>query len=544
MNLCRKIALLIAATISAAVAVANPPKMVVNIVVGAMRAEDLNRYKGGFGEGGFKRLMNGVSYAAGEYNFMQTNTVATLATLTTGAQPSTHGIVADHWYDYVNNKRIDLISDRSVAGFGYNDGNGRYSPLNLLAPTLGDALYASSSDSRVVTVALDPLSAVVAGGKQGVAFWMEPLRLTWSSSTHYMISLPAWIEEYNRSHINISFIDTWSLVRPSTTYVNRRRGVVNIPSAKRNSQQVPLKTIGLTPVFTPEKASDMLAYTPAGTTATFAFAKQLLTKYHLGEDGSPDILNIILDAPRNIAEAYGPESLEYEDMLYRTDDAIAEFLTFLFAQVNERDVLVILTSDHGTSPSYDASPKPMERINMLQSEVIINGFLNARHGQGSWVTEITNRSIWLNHVLIYNKGLNLAEIQEEVASFVMQFRGVSHSLSSTAMRSSYFGSGYGEKMQNGFYPRRSGDVVLNLIPGWIELDNRRRSMSGSMYGYDTNVPLLFYGNGLPNRRIDSVVDMTSVAPTIAARLGIMPPAANEGNQLQEVTPITTTTKRD
>lgn len=540
MNLCRKIALLIAAIISTAVAVANPPKVVVNIVVGAMRAEDMNRYHNGFGEGGFKRLMRGVSYAAGEYNFMQTTTPATLATLTTGAQPSTHGIVADHWYDYVSNKRIDLIYDRSVAGFGYNDSNGRYSPTNLLAPTLGDALHASSPESRIVTVALDPVSAIVSGGRQGVAYWLEQSRLTWTSSTHYMISLPAWVEEYNRSHINMSFIDAWSLVRPTSIYVNRRRGVVNIPTAKRNSQQTTLKTIGLTTVFTPEKASDMLAYTPAGVSATFAYAKQLFTKYHLGEDNAPDILNIVLDAPRNIAEAYGPESLEYEDMLYRTDDALAEFLTYLFAQINEQDVLVVLTSDHGTSPSYDAAPKPMERINMLQSEVIINGFLNARHGQGSWVTEITNRSIWLNHVLIYNKGLNLAEVQEEVASFVMQFRGVSHTLSSTAMRSSYFGSGYGEKMQNGFYPRRSGDVVLNLMPGWIEQDNRRRSMSGSMYGYDTNVPLLFYGNGLPHRRVDSIEDMTSVAPTIAARLGIMPPAANEGEQLEEVTQASTT----
>lgn len=540
MNFCRKIALLIAAIISTAVAVANPPKVVVNIVVGAMRAEDMNRYHNGFGEGGFKRLMRGVSYAAGEYNFMQTTTPATLATLTTGAQPSTHGIVADHWYDYVSNKRIDLIYDRSVAGFGYNDSNGRYSPTNLLAPTLGDALHASSPESRIVTVALDPVSAIVSGGRQGVAYWLEQSRLTWTSSTHYMISLPAWVEEYNRSHINMSFIDAWSLVRPTSTYVNRRRGVINIPSAKRNSQHTTLKTIGLTTVFTPEKASDMLAYTPAGVSATFAYAKQLFTKYHLGEDNAPDILNIVLDAPRNIAEAYGPESLEYEDMLYRTDDALAEFLTYLFAQINEQDVLVVLTSDHGTSPSYDAAPKPMERINMLQSEVIINGFLNARHGQGSWVTEITNRSIWLNHVLIYNKGLNLAEVQEEVASFVMQFRGVSHTLSSTAMRSSYFGSGYGEKMQNGFYPRRSGDVVLNLMPGWIEQDNRRRSMSGSMYGYDTNVPLLFYGNGLPRRRVDSIEDMTSVAPTIAARLGIMPPAANEGEQLEEVTQASTT----
>ncbi len=537
----RKILCIAVALLSSLPLVAKQPKLVVNIVVGAMRAEDLNRYHDGFGEGGFKRLMGGVKYAAGEYNFMQTNSSATLATLTTGAQPSTHGVVSDHWYDYVSNKRIDLIYDRSVAGFGYSNSDGRYSPVNLIAPTLGDALYSASPESRIVTVALNPLSSVVMGGYKGIAFWMEPSRLLWSSSTHYIISLPAWIEEYNRSHINISFIDTWFTSRSVEQYINRRRAVINFPATKRSTPQ-PIKAIGITPAFEPSKPCDIIGYTPAGNAATFAFAKQLLTKYHLGEDNAPDILNIVLDAPRNVAEAYGPESIEYEDMLYRTDDAIAEFLTYLYAQIDSQDVLVVLTSDHGTSPSYDASPKPMERSNMLQSEVIINGFLNARHGQGSWITDITNRSIWLNHVLIYNKGLNLAEIQEEVASFAMQIRGVSHSLSSTAMRSSYFGSGYGEKMQNGFYPRRSGDVVLNFMPGWIEQDNVRRSMSGSMYGYDTNVPLIFYGCGLPKADIATIEDMTSVAPTLATILGIQPPAASEGKPLHGVLQMIYTTK--
>ena len=96
----------------------------------------------------------------------------------------------------------------------------------------------------------------------------------------------------------------------------------------------------------------------------------------------------------------------------------------------------------------------------------------------------------------------------------MQFRGVSHALSATAMRTSYFGSGYARKMQNSFYPRRSGDVIINLMPGWIEEHDHKRSSSGSMYGYDTRVPLIFYGAGILPRQIDRPVDMTAVAPTL------------------------------
>ncbi|MDE5636969.1 MAG: alkaline phosphatase family protein, partial [Alistipes sp.] len=488
-------------------------------VVSSMRAEDIYRYRAGFGEGGFLRLASGVRYTSGEYDYMQTTTPVSLATLSTGALPSTHGVVSDHWFDYVDNRRIDLIVDRSVAGFGYTGMDGRFSPANLLAPTLGDALFAASADSRTVTVALEPSSAIVFGGQQGVAYWMEPSRIMWSSSTHYMLNLPAWVEDYNRTRINASLLsDSWPLLRRPSVYVNRRRAVVELPAAKRNEQPA-IKTVGITAAVTPYTGYDRLRYTPAGNAAVLGFAKQLLTKYALGADAVPDVLNIVLDAPRFIAECYGPESLEAEDMYYRLDEELAEFLTYLFAQIKPEETLVVLTSDHGTSPSFDAAPKAAGRINLLQSEVIVNGFLNARHGQGDWVTSVHDRSIWLNRDMIYNKGLNLADVQEEVAAFVMQFRGVSHALSSAAMRSSYFGNGYGAKMQNGFYPRRSGDVVLNLMPGWTEESDSRRSDSGSMYGYDTRVPLLFYGWALPQRVVTRRTPMTSVAPTVAAVLG-------------------------
>ena len=201
--------------------------------------------------------------------------------------------------------------------------------------------------------------------------------------------------------------------------------------------------------------------------------------------------------------------------------------------LSERGHTVVITSDHGTSPSYDAGIVERDRFNAAQFQVIVNSFLCAQHGPGEWVVDYEDNNLYLNHTLIYNKGLDLAAIQNEAATFAMQFRGVSHALSSTAMRSSYFGSGYGEKMQNSFYPRRSGDVVVNLMPGCIEERPDVRSKSGSMYGYDTTVPLVLYGGGIPARRVGRSVDMTSVAPTLAYLLDIPEPAASEGTVLEE-----------
>ena len=165
----------------------------------------------------------------------------------------------------------------------------------------------------------------------------------------------------------------------------------------------------------------------------------------------------------------------------------------------------------------------------------MNGFLNARYGMGDWVLEYEDKSLYLNHNLIYERGLTLAEVQNEAAIFAMQFRGVSHAMAATTMRTSYFGSGYARMMQNGFYPRRSGDVVLNLMPGWIEEREGCVSLSGSMYGYDTCVPLIFYGTGVAAGEVARRVEMTSVAPTLARIAGISAPAASEGTVLGELT---------
>ena len=99
------------------------------------------------------------------------------------------------------------------------------------------------------------------------------------------------------------------------------------------------------------------------------------------------------------------------------------------------------------------------------------------------------------------------------------------------MAKSYFGSGYGRKIQNGFYPRRSGDVIVNLMPGWIIEMDQTRSTSGSLYRYDTHVPLVIWGGGYTAKKINNKVDMTSLAATQALMLGISIPSAAEGDEL-------------
>ncbi len=499
---------------------AERPRLVVQLVVGSMRADDLDRYADNFGDDGLRRLMHGGTRCEARYDFQQTVSPVALATLTTGARPSTHGVIGLRWRDYVKNEVVELVRGR----------NG-ISPHNLFAPTLGEALAAEEPESRIVTVAVEPESAVVMAGKAGDVYWMEPMRCNWTTSAWYDPELPEWVRRFNSERFNLSYLQQeWRTLLDRSRYRNRRRfDIVPVPQSREE------RRAGHRPEVKPEGDLDRMSYSPAGNTAVLGFAKLAVAQYGLGRDTTPDLLNICLDASRRIGEAYGPESVEVEDMYYRLDRDVADLLTFLDAQIGSGSYVVVLVSDHGTSPSYDAGERVRDRFNTRQFEVIVNSFLNIRYGVGDWLLEYEEKCLYLDHNLIYERGLDLASVQNEVAIFAMQFRGVSHALSATAMRTSYFGDGYARRMQNSFYPRRSGDVILNFEPGWIEERPRCRSASGSMYGYDTEVPLLFYGAGIAPQRITGPVDPIDVAPTLARLLGIRKPAAAEGAPLEAVT---------
>ena len=166
--------------------------------------------------------------------------------------------------------------------------------------------------------------------------------------------------------------------------------------------------------------------------------------------------------------------------------------------------------------------------------MILNGFLSAQYEPANWILGYSERQIYLNREMIYKYGFDLEEIQSRAATFALQFRGVSGALTASDMQSGYFGKGYGEKMQNSFYPKRSGDITINLMPGWIEELPGKRSASGSMYEYDTHVPLMILGTPVFGQRITRTINMRDVAPTLARVMGISRPIASEGDPIEEI----------
>ena len=78
------------------------------------------------------------------------------------------------------------------------------------------------------------------------------------------------------------------------------------------------------------------------------------------------------------------------------------------------------------------------------------------------------------------------------------------------------------------------DLMLLYEPYFSEDFGQGRGVgSGSPYRYDTDVPLIFLGPAFQTQRFGPVADASSVAPTLAALLGIAPPGAATGRALTE-----------
>lgn len=78
----------------------QPPRLVLQITVDALRGDLPRRFSHVLGEGGFRYLMGkGVDYSNAHYQHANTETIVGHVSLATGSVPAAHGMVANVWFD-------------------------------------------------------------------------------------------------------------------------------------------------------------------------------------------------------------------------------------------------------------------------------------------------------------------------------------------------------------------------------------------------------------------------------------------------------------
>ena len=190
------------------------PKLVLQITVDGLRGDLLQRYEHHFGKGGFRYLLDkGVVYTNAHYQHANTETIVGHATLATGAQPATHGLIGNVWYDSdsgelaynIEDPQHPLLPTRENARVGVQVDpaqkqartNGR-SPNAMLVPTFSDTLAARTAGaSKVFGISGKDRGAVSMAGHVGKAFWYSTDTGDLQTSTYYYERYPAWVARWN-----------------------------------------------------------------------------------------------------------------------------------------------------------------------------------------------------------------------------------------------------------------------------------------------------------------------------------------------------------
>jgi arylsulfatase A-like enzyme len=88
------------------------------------------------------------------------------------------------------------------------------------------------------------------------------------------------------------------------------------------------------------------------------------------------------------------------------------------------------------------------------------------------------------------------------------------------------------RFENSFNELRGGDVMISYDPENVEDFAPGRGVSyGSLYNYDTSVPLILYGRQFGHKLIESSIEAVDLAPTIARAAGISAPSSAIGDVL-------------
>ena len=138
------------------------------------------------------------------------------------------------------------------------------------------------------------------------------------------------------------------------------------------------------------------------------------------------------------------------------------------------------------------------------------------------------------------RGLDPAEVEDAVALEVARLPGVAAAISTTALLEGRAPElPLVESVRYNLNPSRSGDIFIVFEPGHFINDFDGLTVAathGSPWSYDTYVPILFMGPGIPRGTVYRHVGPQDVAPTLAAYLGIKAPSGCTGEVLVEVFP--------
>ncbi|MEG1553581.1 MAG: alkaline phosphatase family protein [Rikenellaceae bacterium] len=476
------------------------PKVIVNVIVDALRNDDLIRYTKNFSTSGFRKMMDkGSVIENAQYRDIPNKPMVSGATIITGSWPRQHGIVGDFWYLNGADKLTGAITIAKDTAYTV--------PLYSII----DKIKYFSPQSKVVSIGVEPKSAIICGDSNNDrVIWLDDLSGKWITSKGKDVS-PWWLTTLNEGKTKGRYINTLMMPSfPKVDYINKQS--TTLFSQVKHSKSENTGRALLESPFCNSYLNDCLS--------------SLLVFDTIGKDTICDFLTINYGYARFAYKKYGSKSMEVEDMYYKLDNDISRLISMLDTEVGKGEYILIFTAASGASESVEGV------VNETRIRVLTNAFLNTQYGIADWVVGYRNGQIYLNHKTIYNKKIGLDVIQDAVASFVLKFDGVENAMTASALMRNSFTTGVEEDIYNSFNAPASGDVMVVLKPNWISLPNgdttKDKASFENPYQTTISVPLFIYGKGIKAGKVYDEFNMTDIAPTIADILGISRPEKSVG----------------
>ncbi|HET8921476.1 MAG TPA: alkaline phosphatase family protein [Candidatus Acidoferrum sp.] len=520
------------------------PKLVVLLVVDQMRADFVDKFRGQW-TGGLKRLVEeGAWFRDAAYPYAATETCVGHATISTGAFPATHGMIANAWWDRKEQKMVTCTSDPnpSVKNIGYAGATpeGADSAWRMAVPSFAEELkFQTNGATRIVSFSLKARAAIImAGHKADATTWFDGG--AWVTSSPY--GMQPFIEEQAKAHRpKEDYGKTWSLSLPENAYWygDKPLGAVP-PEGWELTFPHPLR--GKSGSGEPDSVFyNQWVSSPFADEALTELAKRAVDALNLGNAGGTDFLAVGYSALDHAGHAFGPRSHEVQDVLVRLDKDLGDLFAHLDQKVGRGNYVVALSADHGVAPT----PEDMQTtgadsgvLHLPELQDKIEKALEPFHFPKPVVARINGSDIYFAPG-VYGKLQQDPAALQAVLDAALSQPGVAAVYRAEELRNRPATQSPGLRaMAYGYFPGRSGDLFILPKPYWLmdrtPLGEPRSYGAGHSvpYNYDQHVPILFMGFGIQPGEYFQSITPADIAPTLAALCGITL-APRDGHILSE-----------
>lgn len=514
----------------------SAPRLVVFMAVDGLPQRQVLAYRQQLAPDGLARFLDrGAWFANAHYGYAYTVTAAGHASMLTGTYAYRHGIIGNDWRNLDSGELEYCTGDARYQYIGNPTGKlDGTSPNNLRVETVGDVLKRSNPRSKVIGISGKDRGAILPAGKTGTAYMYMSKTGQFASTTFYMKEHPAWVETFNAAKpADRYFKQPWQPLLAEAAYAQSLAD--EQPWFAIKGAKLPM-TMGAAQDKPDGAYYSALLRSPFVDEMALQFARAAIRGEGLGQDEAPDILTVSLSGHDYVNHNFSAESRLSHDHLLQLDRLFQAFFKDLDAMVGKDNYVAVLTADHGFMPAPEASlaaGRPAGKLNASQALARVNAGLAQKFGPGKWARFFSASALVLDHKLIDERKVDRLAVQEEARALLLKEEGVEVVYTRDELAgNTRAGAPFFDPMRKSWNAERSGDLQLALKPYWMFASSSSAATHGSPHPYDTNVPMLFYGpRWVKPGQVDARVEVSGMAPTLAAMLQIAPPPTSEGQVL-------------